>query len=97
MSNITSPIEKLDQLYPIVVLLKTDDKNIIKELVGSSGSLSGKNNWKKLEKSWGNSIHAMLEIIDSNWCAELKEIIDQEQSKCTWIKEDDFKPQVKYF
>ncbi|XP_067941687.1 tight junction protein ZO-3-like isoform X2 [Watersipora subatra] len=96
---VPSAIDKLNyaQFYPIVVNLKSDRKDVVKDLRAKYSSASAKNSRKlyeqgvKVEKSYPQIFTKEIELHpQADWFTELREVVAKEQVKALWISE--YKP-----
>ncbi|XP_050526254.1 tight junction protein ZO-1 isoform X2 [Daktulosphaira vitifoliae] len=82
------------QFYPIVILLRAENKQIVKELRAGLPKTAHKSSKKlleqcqKLEKAWSHVFTSTLTLNGGDaWYRKLRELIDKHQSSPTWVSE----------
>ncbi|XP_025406853.1 tight junction protein ZO-2 isoform X3 [Sipha flava] len=82
------------QFYPIVIMLRADNKQVIKELRAGLPKTAHKSSKKlleqcqKLEKVWSHVFTSSLTLNGGDaWYRKLRELIDKHQSSPTWVSE----------
>lgn len=91
---IPNAVERLNyaQFYPIVILMRAENKSIIKELRMRSTKTQSKSSRKlydqsvKLEKNWSHIFTATITLTNADmWYKKLREIIEIQQHQTIWV------------